>query len=77
MGGVPTPSTSASPPPDAVRSAGPGARVVLEPDTAPAVLAADEGHDVRLRVGAAVAARTAGVRDLHGEGQCPPREAIC
>ena len=53
-----------------------GARVVLlEPATAPAVLAAAEGHDVRLVwVGAAEARPQSALafEDLHGEGQCPP-----
>ncbi|RPH74607.1 MAG: long-chain fatty acid--CoA ligase, partial [Candidatus Rokuibacteriota bacterium] len=53
-----------------------GARVVLlEPATAPAVLAAAEGHDVRLVwVGAAEARPPSALafEDLHADGQCPP-----
>ena len=53
-----------------------GAHVVLlEPDTAPAVLAAAEGHDVRLVwVGAGEARPPSALafEDLHADGQCPP-----
>jgi 2-furoate---CoA ligase len=53
-----------------------GARVVLlEAETAPAVLAAAEGHDVRLVwIGAAGAAPSGAVafEGLTGDGECPP-----
>jgi 2-furoate---CoA ligase len=53
-----------------------GARVaLLEADTAPAVLAAAEGHDVRLVWVGAVESRPApamAFEDLHAAGQCPP-----
>jgi 2-furoate---CoA ligase len=76
MGGVPTPVNfrlAAAEMQYVLRDC--GARVVLlEPDTAPAVLAAAGGRDVRLVwVGAAEATPTGAVPfdDLRGDGECP------